>query len=363
MNVVSTKRRWKASSYKFSELASDERLWIIDALGLASALEVPQKVLWQLTFDKRDWNRYLIPKRRKGLRELWVPGHLRKSVLYGILRRILDLLPPSENAMAYFKSLSILKNAKKHEGNKYLLKLDLTNFFPSITKKNIKKEMQKIGIGEEAAYLIAQIATDPHGRLSQGSPASPALSNLVMREFDEEVSKMLAGMFNESVVYTRYSDDLAFSTKDEEAKRWLFNEGEEEIGRLVTAHGFKLNTRKTAKRSPGGKLWVTGFNIFRPNNSSPVHVGAPRRIRDKLKAMVHNVSCVGVGEHNIHTVAIAQKLARRDPGRVMELMDVAARKHSAALLGFAQMYANGDDRCTPYLVSLKKMLSRLDSGN
>lgn len=105
------------------------------------------------------------------------------------------------------KRNGVFEAAQKHCLAKWVYSIDLRDFFPNISSRRIKNELEKLGYSKHAIELISTICTYEN-RLPQGSPASPVLSNLVFRETDknlEELAKML------DIRYTRYADDLVFS--------------------------------------------------------------------------------------------------------------------------------------------------------
>ena len=141
--------------------------------------------LYALSNHPEDHYRSLwIPKRRGGYRRLDVPDPLLMQVQKNILHHILDGFSVSEAASAYQKNVSAVQAAALHRGKKLVLKLDIRDFFGSITFPLV------LGRGFPAAYFPQEVRTLLaslccfHQHLPQGAPTSPALSNLVMKPFD-----------------------------------------------------------------------------------------------------------------------------------------------------------------------------------
>lgn len=132
------------------------------------------------------------------------------------MREILDFLPIHNAVMAYEKNSSIKKNAQSHQSKEYLVKMDFKNFFPSIKGGDLVRHIQKFSdnsFSREALIDILLITCikdgDANYHLSIGAPSSPKLSNSIMFDFDDNVTKWCE---ENEIVYTRYADDLTFST-------------------------------------------------------------------------------------------------------------------------------------------------------
>lgn len=131
------------------------------------------------------------------------------------MRQFLERLPIHPCATAYRKGLSLRDNALPHAGAGPILKMDLKEFFPSIRGRDWDSYCRAGGFFEngEDIYLSERLLFyRPNGvrllRLSIGAPTSPIVSNILMYEFDNAVTKAVSG---DSVIYTRYADDLTFS--------------------------------------------------------------------------------------------------------------------------------------------------------
>ena len=105
---------------------------------------------------------------------------------------------------------NIVENAKLHVGKRAVLNIDLENFFPSISAKRVKEllENKPFCFNQEIATALALLTTHK-GRLPQGAPTSPVLSNFICIELDHALQ---AWSGNHHVNYSRYADDLTFSS-------------------------------------------------------------------------------------------------------------------------------------------------------
>jgi hypothetical protein len=154
-----------------------------------------------------DYLRFNIPKRRGGTRLIEAPGDKLKALQRRVLHRLLAPLPAHPAATGFVRRRSIVDNARPHAGQGVVINLDLADFFPTITAERVAQVFRGLGWDEEAATILSRICTS-EGRLPQGAPTSPALSNLVCRRLDVRLSKLVARLGGH---YTRYADDITVS--------------------------------------------------------------------------------------------------------------------------------------------------------
>jgi len=185
-------------------------------------------------------------------------------------------------AKAYQPDTNILDNAKPHLNNSYLLKMDFKDFFPSISGDDFRKYLTENDIvDEEEAMLLVRLffKADVLGQLqlSIGSPGSPLISNALMYEFDEKVSELSEKL---KVAYTRYSDDLTFSTN---VKELLFG-WPDQLRAIIETLSFPtiaINDKKTVFSSKKFNRHVTGITITNGGKMSVGH-SKKRQIRSAV---------------------------------------------------------------------------------
>ncbi|MCI8664926.1 MAG: RNA-directed DNA polymerase [Hungatella sp.] len=222
-----------------------------------------------------------IPKRRGGYRTLDVPDGLLKKVQRNILHHILDDFAPSQAATAYGRGTSVISNAFPHTGKRLVLKLDIHDFFGNITFPMV---LHKAFPGTYFPASVGTMLTSLcclRERLPQGSPASPAISNLVMRPFDEY---MLDWCGQREIAYSRYSDDMTFSGDFDAAELLRKTES------FLRIYGLELNHEKTRLCTRGSRQIVTGIVV---NETLQL----PKEYRRELRQEIHYCRRFGVEDH------------------------------------------------------------------
>src|SRR5260370_26656393 len=135
------------------------------------------------------------------------------------VRRIFNSFPTHSCAHAYVKGRSIGTNASVHRDSRFIYRLDLENFFPSLTSTDVelllgqnRKLVEGLVLSDEDIQLVSAL-TCRFGRLTIGAPSSPTISNKLLYELDTLLTKIAE---DSKVKYTRYADDLYFSCSQPE---------------------------------------------------------------------------------------------------------------------------------------------------
>lgn len=236
-------------------------------LDVANALEIPPETLQWLTYHRESsasdhYSRFEIPKRSGGKRLISSPKPALRKAQSWVNENLLSVLTPSPAAMAFRPGLSIVDNARRHLGSAVLVKLDLKDFFPSITFPKVRNYFQRLGYNSGVASVLALLTTDAprvkmtigdtvkfvavgERSLPQGAVSSPALANLIATGLD---IRCLALAKKANWTYSRYADDLVFSTSaSDSAPHRLIKT----VDTIVQDLGFHLNLEKTKiMRSP-----------------------------------------------------------------------------------------------------------------
>ncbi|MFM0610187.1 retron St85 family RNA-directed DNA polymerase [Paraburkholderia sediminicola] len=229
---------------------------------------------------------YEIAKRSGGSRTIAQPARETKFIQTWLIEHVFNVLPVHESATAYAKGSSILKNAEAHKSNRFIAKFDFANFFPSIKYEDLithfERHLSNI-VSEQEMRTIARIAcmrskANDRLQLSIGAPSSPILSNSIMFEFDSRIAAWCAG---QNIVYTRYADDLAFSTEVVGATAKI-EAVIREILRGISYPSLRINNRKTIQISKKFQRRITGLVI---NNGGELSLGRDKK--REISSLVH----------------------------------------------------------------------------
>lgn len=243
---------------------------------LAEQLSLTQRLLYFLTYQK-DYCYTIkeIPKKDGTSRTLCVPILSLKVVQKWILIEILEKIDVSQQAMAFVPKKNGLKsNADYHKKNIFLLEMDIKNFFGTIKEEQVFRLFCNIGYNTKVSTILTSLCTFD-GELPQGAVTSPYLANLVSYHLDARLNGLCS---RKDIVYTRYADDLSFSSND----RAKLNGIENFVKYIVTDEGFKINDKKTRYLSNDVKKSITGITI----NNEEIHVD--KEFKRKLRASIFN---------------------------------------------------------------------------
>lgn len=232
-----------------------------------------------------EYKTYTINKRTGGLRTIHHPSRRLKALQRWLLINVIETLPVHPSAMAYRKGLSILDNARLHAESRYLLRMDLTDFFPSITESDLRNYIRQhsvhfLGWTTEDIDVVSGLVCR-RAALTIGAPSSPALSNALCYDLDVVLHTLAE---KRCVTYSRYADDLFFSTRERDV---LF-EVEKDVSKAITEievpGNLKLNTVKTRHSSKRGARRVTGIVL---GSDGLAHVG--RGLKRKIRSLIYSL--------------------------------------------------------------------------
>lgn len=202
---------------------------------------------------------YSIPKRTGGVRLIAHPARSLKSIQRWLSNSLFSALPVHDAATAYRQGVSVRDNALAHLRGNFLLKLDIQDFFPSLKAVDVSDLLRRNALllgrdlSEEDIAFVESIISR-RGSLPVGAPSSPGISNQLMFEFDAAVSQRCASF---DVRYTRYADDLFFSTNVPNVLKGIHLYVADVLGGMEHPK-LKLNAAKTTYTSRRRKRIVTG---------------------------------------------------------------------------------------------------------
>jgi RNA-directed DNA polymerase len=192
------------------------------------------------------------------------PSKTRLKIIQKVIKdRILNQIELPANIHGGIRGKSNITNAKAHQGNKYLFETDLQDFYPSIKSNRVHDTFIKLGFNKQFAFYITRLTTWK-GELPQGTPTSTHISNLIFLEIDY---RLIDFCKNNNISYTRYIDDLTFSSQMD------FQNSISEILEIVKQGGLKLSYRKTNYACSQS---ITGIEVYLNK------IDAPQRIIMKV---------------------------------------------------------------------------------
>ena len=261
---------------------------------LAFSLGIPVKQLTGLLYGVKIENCYssfVIKKKNGDDRTINAPNKSLKYVQRKLARLFverqkeffLEKNVKNNISHAFFKGKGIKTNAIPHRNKKYVLNLDLENFFGSIHFGRVQGFFKKNTYFKlpEIATIIAQL-TCYEGSLPQGAPTSPIISNLICQILDQRILSLCKRF---RLTYTRYADDLTFSTNDNNFKK-NYTEFLEELEIIIIHSGFNVNSKKTHFQEYNGRQLVTGLSVNKKIN-------VKKEFYKKTRSMAHTLYKTG----------------------------------------------------------------------
>ncbi|ROQ19867.1 reverse transcriptase (RNA-dependent DNA polymerase) [Marinimicrobium koreense] len=229
---------------------------------------------------------FFIPKKTGGQRKIAQPAREVKYIQRWLVDNIFNQLPVHEAVKSYREGLGIKDNATWHKKNKYLVKLDFKDFFTSIKEAGLFDFLlRKLSdsYSDESLRKIARASCIKYKHredlcLSVGAPSSPAISNAILYAFDEAVNNWC---FENSISYTRYADDLTFSTSVPNVSS-LIEPKVRQISSDFPYVNLRFNNAKRTHLSKKYQRRVTGIVL---TNQGELSVGRLRK--REVKALIH----------------------------------------------------------------------------
>lgn len=269
-------------------------LWLTEEeVARALGLSLPQ--LWSYSVHRQKeahphYVAFAVPKARGGERIILAPKRRLKAVQRELITQLVEKLPVSPAAHGFRKSRGTLSNASCHLGHKVVVRFDLQDFFPSCHWARVRGLLLAYGYSYPVATTLSLLMTEserqpvetPDGLVYvpvrsrycvQGAPTSPGLANALTLKLDRRLLGLAAKLgWN----YTRYADDLTFSSQSVDGIRLL----QKAVAGIVESEGFALNQAKTKIMRQGRRQTVTGVVVNQV-------AGLSRQERRRLRAALH----------------------------------------------------------------------------
>jgi len=238
-------------------------------------------VLYKIPSDNK-YIEFTIPKKNGGERRIKAPVDQLKT----LQKRLAELLNKCFEEICikskhkrslshgFRKKHSIITNAIKHKNKRHVFNADLQDFFPSMNFGRVRGFLIKnahFELDPKVATVIAQIACHDN-ELPQGRPCSPIISNLIGHLLDIRMANLAK---KAKCTYSRYADDLTFSTnrkefperiaikKNESDNEWVSGKA---LKKEIEKVGFKINERKTSLQHKTARQIATGLVVNKKVN-------------------------------------------------------------------------------------------------
>lgn len=240
------------------------------------------KLLYSISNNKeKNYRLFKIKKRNGKTRTIYEPNYMLKNLQKQILENVLNNKEISKYAKAYKKGISLLDNAKDHLNKKTILKLDIKDFFSNIKIPLIYDACFPIEyFPKQVGFILTHLCTY-EDFLPQGAPTSSYISNLVMKEFDNEIGKFCE---DKGISYTRYSDDMTFSGDFD------YKEIIKIVRKKLLFMGLELNNEKIKVITNNNKQLVTGIVV---NKKLQIE----KTYRKKIRQEIYYIKKYGIDNH------------------------------------------------------------------
>ena len=255
---------------------------LFDQAHLAWVTGVPAHLIGSMVEHPRQfYSSFRIPKRSGGSRPIDSPTPALMSVQSWIKAEITSRFPVHTACHGFVPGRSIISNARPHVGQFAILKLDIVDFFGTVSRKSVYRLFRRIGYSKQIANLLTALTTF-RGSLPQGAPTSPELANVAAFRLDLRLSGFCK---RRRITYTRYADDLTFS-----GDAVIASSSKRTIEAIMRAESFTPHESKARYLLPDERQAVTGIVVNEKTNW-------PRDRRRWLRQEVYFLRKFGVAEH------------------------------------------------------------------
>lgn len=265
--------------------------FVKDKAALADALGIKLKTLTYVLYSKKCdsfYETFEIPKKNGGTRTINAPcGYLKyiQKQLSSLINSSYDEYCRERNitskiSNAFEKGKSIITNARPHKNKAIVLNLDIQDFFESFHFGRVKGFFQKHNaflLPQDMATIMAQLCCY-NGKVPQGAPTSPIITNLIFNVVDVKILNLCKKY---KLMYTRYADDLTFSSNDKS----FYNNKDKfvtEIENILLDNGFKINKNKTRIQLSNSRQVVTGLVVNKIVNVNRDFIKKTRAMSEKM---------------------------------------------------------------------------------
>lgn len=240
-------------------------------------------------YIKKETNRYTIRKRNGTQREVVQPSYKLKKIQKWILKKILMSIDIPNCVHGFLKGKSILTNAQVHiyDQPSWVYCLDIKDFFPSIKQNKVKNIFTNLGYSEDVSNILSEFCTID-GKLVQGFPTSPMISNVIFKNIDEDILNITKRL---GFRYSRYADDLSFSGLEKSNYKNKINKLNNSLSFILNKNNFYINESKTRIMNNKHTKKITGLIV------SESGVRVPKKYIRLMKKELYYSGKYGVSDH------------------------------------------------------------------
>ena len=221
---------------------------------------------------------------KSGKPRLIEPPHEELKIIQKRIKNCLGQIIVPDNVFSGVKGKSYADNARFHVGNnrRNLYKIDLTAFFPSITRDTVYHffaedllcspdvaqlltDLTTIDLGKSSAKNIDEIYeflkrknVSSYNHLISGAPTSQILSYLVNHQMFEEMQKLAD---DNGITMTVYVDDVTFSSENRISKNFR-----DKIIAIIRKYNYQISRKKVKRYTKLYPKLVTGVIIDTTGN-------------------------------------------------------------------------------------------------
>ena len=265
-----------------------------DKAALLAYLGLSAAELKKIWYSRgRMYQHFSIAKGPNKVRMISAPDERLKFLQRKLTNKLTELYRPRNPVHGFVAERSVKTNAQAHLHRRFVVNIDLKDFFPTITQKRVDGMLLSLGIDDRVVEIIAQICCN-NGHLPQGAPSSPVLSNMICFRLD----KMLMGIAKEArCIYTRYADDISFSSHQPPSTlfeatlpptgRFSPDLLASELRNVIQQNGFAVNPDKAHYADRHSRRIVTGIKVNELLN-------VDRRYIRNIRAALYSVETLGI---------------------------------------------------------------------
>ncbi|WP_158920962.1 trypsin-like peptidase domain-containing protein [Acidisphaera sp. S103] len=269
---------------------------LADETSLLTYLNLSGPELKKIWFYRaRMYRHFSIAKSSTKVRLISAPDQRLKFLQRQLADKLDELYRPRNPVHGFVADRSVKTNALSHLHRRFLLNIDLAEFFPTITENRVQGLLISLGIDSRVADIIARICCND-GQLPQGAPSSPVLSNMICFRLDKQLMTIAK---DTRCIYTRYADDITFSSYQPPVG--LFEATLPPSGRflpdlltpalrgVIQQNGFVINPEKAHYADRHSRRIVTGLKVNELLN-------VDRRYVRNIRATLYSVEKLGAKE-------------------------------------------------------------------